>query len=283
MTNLMDEIMNKENDWDHVIADSTVEGPIENVTGEEMAIAIKVMKPGKAAGPSEVSAEMISASGEVEVSVIVELCQRLLDGKEMPDEWQTSVLVPIFKGKGDVRNSNTYRVKLLEHAMKVVERVMERIRGLVNIDSLQFGFVAGRGTTDALFVVRRMQEEYRDKKKKLNMCFVDIEKAFDRFPRKVMELAMRKKGLPEIIIRAVMSIYHGAKTKVRVESEEFLVQVGVHQRSMLSPLLFAIAVDVISENPRERLMNKILYADDLLLMSESVENLREVFKMERGV
>ena len=51
------------------------------------------MKPEKAAGPSEVSAEMISASGEVGGSVMVELCQRLLDGKGMPDEWQTSVLV----------------------------------------------------------------------------------------------------------------------------------------------------------------------------------------------
>ena len=50
-----------------------------------------------------------------------------------------------------------------------------------------------RGTTDALYVVRRMQEEYRDKKKKLYMCLVDIEKAFDRVPRKVMRWAMRKK------------------------------------------------------------------------------------------
>ena len=52
--------------------------------------------------------------------------------------------------------------------MKIVERVLERrIRELVNIDSMQFGFMPGRGTTDALFVVQRMQEEYRDKKKKL--------------------------------------------------------------------------------------------------------------------
>ena len=43
---------------------------------------------------------MISASGEVGISVMVELCQRVLDGKEMPDEWQTSVLVLIFKGRG---------------------------------------------------------------------------------------------------------------------------------------------------------------------------------------
>ena len=50
--------------------------------------------------------------------------------------------------------------------------------------------------------------------KKLYMCFVDIEKAFDTVPRKVVEWAMRKKGLPKVIVRAVMSLYHGAKTKV---------------------------------------------------------------------
>ena len=104
----MMEIMNKENDWDHVTAASMIEGPIKNVTREEMAIAIKVMKPRKAAGPSEVCAEMISDSGEVGVSVMVELCQRVLGGKGISDEWQTSGLVPIFKGKGDVRNCNTY-------------------------------------------------------------------------------------------------------------------------------------------------------------------------------
>ena len=200
----------------------------------------------------------------------------------MPDEWQTSVLVPIFKGKGDVKSRNTYRgVKLLEHAMKIVERVLERrIRELVNIDSMQFVFLSGRGTTNALFVVRRMQEEYRDKKKKLYMCFVDIEKAFDRVSRKMMEWAMRKKGLPELIVRPVMSLYHETKTKVRVGSElleEFLVQVGVHQGSMLTPLLFAIALDVILENAREGLINEILYEDDLVLMSESLENLKEKF------
>ena len=88
--------MNKENDWDHVTASSMIEGPIKNVTREETAIAIKVIKPGKAAGPSEVCAEMISASGEVGVSVMVGLCQRWLDEKGMRDEWQTSVLVPIL-------------------------------------------------------------------------------------------------------------------------------------------------------------------------------------------
>ena len=106
-------------------------------------------------------------------------------------------------------------VELLEHTMKVVEKVLERrIRELVNIDSMQFGFMPGRGMTEKLFVVQRIQEEYRDKKKKLYLCFVDIEKAFDGVRQKVMEWPMRNKGLPEVIVRVVMTLYNGAKTKV---------------------------------------------------------------------
>ena len=193
----------------------------------------------------------------------------------MPDEWKTSVIVPIFKGKGDVMSCGSYRgVKLLEHAMKIVERVLERrIRTLVNLNEMQFGFMPGKGTVDAIFIVRRMQEAYQNKDKKLYTCFVDMEKAFDRVPRKVMEWAMRKKGLSEVIVRAVMSLYDGAKTRVRVGSaysEEFEVKVGVHQGSVLSPLLFAIVVDVITENARRGVVNELLYADDLVIMSEDM-------------
>ena len=77
--------------------------------------------------------------------------------------------------------------------MKIVVRVLERrIPALVNLNKMQFGIMPGKGTVDAIFIVWRMQEEYQKKDKKLYMCFVDMEKAFDRMPRKVMEWAMRK-------------------------------------------------------------------------------------------
>ena len=51
---------------------------------------------------------------------------------------------------------------------------------MVKVDEMQFGFMPGKGTIDAVFILRRLQEEYLDKEKKLYMCFVDLEKAFDR-------------------------------------------------------------------------------------------------------
>ena len=279
----MEKIMNVENEWDQMAEADMVEGPVEEVTYEEVIKAMNKMKLGKVAGPSEVNMDMIMASGKFGVGVLKKLCQRVLDGKGMPEEWKTSVVVPIFKGKGDVMDCGAYRgVKLLEHAMKIVERVLEKkTRELVKVDDMQFGFMPGKGTTDALFILRRMQEEFRGKEKKLYMCFVDLEKAFDRVPRKVMKWALRKKSLPEVLVKAVMSLYEGSRTKVRVGSgfsEEFGVRVGVHQGSVLSPLIFAIVVDAVSEHAREGLLNEILYADDLVQMSENLEDLRERFQ-----
>lgn len=77
-----------------------------------------------------------------------------------------------------------------------------------------------------------------------------------------------------------MSLYEGAVTKVRVGTklpEEFPVKVGVHQGSVLSPLLFAMVMDVITEAARSDSMMEVLYADDLVLMSENIEDLRSKF------
>jgi len=106
------------------------------------------------------------------------------------------------------------------------------------------------------------------------MCFVDLEKVSDRVPRRVVEWAMRKKGLPEIMVKTVMSLYEGAKRKIRVGSglsEEIFVKVGVHQGSVLSPFLFAMVVDEITENARKGWMKEILYTDDLVIMGESMD------------
>ena len=147
----------------------------------------------------------------------------------------------------------------------------------MSVDEMQFGFVPERGTIDAVFIVRRMQEEYHVKVKKLYMCFVDLLKAFDRVPRKVSKLTLMKKEILEVLVRSVMSLYEGAKTWDRVHSElseVFEVEVGMHRASVLSPFVFAVLVDVVTEFAREGALSELLYADDLVLMSETIKGLR---------
>ena len=88
---------------------------------------------------------------------------------------------------------------------------------------------------------------------------------------------MRKKGILEVLVRLVMSLYEGAKTRDRVDSElseELEVKVGMHQGFVLLHILFAAVVDVVIELG---VLSELLYADDLVLMSETVERLRNMF------
>ena len=109
--------------------------------------------------------------------------------------------------------------------MKILERIVDSlIRQLVSIDDSQFGFVPGRGTTDAIFFVRQLQEKYLAANKRLYMAFLDLEKAFDRVPQMVIWWALRKLGVEEWIVRLVQGMYENVRSYVFVGegySEEF--------------------------------------------------------------
>ena len=103
-------IMNEENEWDQNVQADLVEGPVERINREEVVKAFGKMRSAKASGPSEVSFEMIAAGGEIGIDVMVELCQSMLDGREMLDECALSVVLPMFKGKGDAMRCEAYSI-----------------------------------------------------------------------------------------------------------------------------------------------------------------------------
>ena len=101
---------------------------------------------------------------------------------------------------------------------------------------------------------------------------MDLEKAFDRVPREVIRWAMRRLGVEEWLVSAVMYMYTGAKKVVRTvygNSKGFEVKVGMHQGSGLSPLLFVIVIEAISRKFRVALLWKLRYADDLAVIAET--------------
>jgi len=105
---------------------------------------------------------------------------------------------------------------------------------------------------------------------------VHLEKAFDRVPREVIRWAVRKLGVEEWLVSAVMYMYTGAKSFVSTvydNSSGFEVKLGMHQGSALSPLLFVIVMETISREFRVALPWKVLYADDLVVIAETEEDL----------
>ena len=141
------------------------------------------MKLGKAAGPSGVVIEMTRTAvdtGDLFIAII--------RGGKVPADWEQSFIVCLFKGNGDMlwTGATIEDCKLKEQAMKAFKWIAYNlIRQAVTIDESQFGFVPGRGTTDAIFVLRQLQEKYFTVGKQIYMAIVDSEKTFDRVPQNV--------------------------------------------------------------------------------------------------
>ncbi|KAK3553592.1 hypothetical protein QTP70_005764 [Hemibagrus guttatus] len=276
-----EELMNEENEREkRVEGVNSVEQKVDKVRKDEVRKALKRMKSGKAVGPDDIPVEVWKCLGEAAVEFLANLFNRVLESERMPEEWRRSVLVPIFKNKGDVQSCSNYRgIKLMSHTMKLWERVLEaRVRKVVEICEQQYGFMPRKSTTDAIFALRILMEKYRDGQRELHCVFVDLEKAYDRVPREELWYCMRKSGVAEKYVRVVQDMYERSRTVVRCavgQTEEFKVEVGLHQGSALSPFLFAIVMDQLSEEVRQESPWTMMFADDIVICSESREQVEE--------
>jgi hypothetical protein len=240
-------LLNEENE--HNIEDqNVVEGPIECVSLEKVEDALRKMKNSKAPGLSGLSSDLIKYARGAMVNSLLEIFRNIEQSEEVLVEWSESLTIPIYKCKGDAFECGNYRgLRLLKHAMKIWEKVLnERLKNIVRIGQHQFGFMAGRSTVSAVFILRQLKERYVEKNKILYHIFVDLEKAYDKVPRCAIEWALRRQMVPERLIRMVMALYSNTRSRVRVAgetSEYFNIEVGVHQGSILSPLLFILVME----------------------------------------
>ncbi|KAM2624013.1 hypothetical protein TB1_031028 [Malus domestica] len=255
---------------------------------EEVGVALKKMKHRKAVGPDDIPIEVWKVLGETGITWLTNLFNRILKTKKMPNEWRMSTLVPIYKNKGDVQNCMNYRgIKLMSHTMKLWERVIEhRLRQETRVLDNQFGFMPGRSTMEAIYLLRRLMERYRDGKKDLHMVFIDLEKAYDRVPRDILWRILEKKGVRVAYIQAIQDMYEGAKTAVRThegQTESFPITVGLHQGSSLSPYLFALVMDELTGHIQGDIPWCMLFADGIVLIDETQEGVNAKLNLWREV
>jgi hypothetical protein len=138
------------------------------------------MKGGKARGSDGIPIEVRKCLGDIATVWLTKLFNHIFRSNRMPDEWRRSILVPIFKNKGDIQSCTNYgRIKLISHTMKLWKRVIEhRLRGMTHITTNQFRFMPGRSTMEAFFLIRLVIN--KEQKKDLHMVFIDLENAYNK-------------------------------------------------------------------------------------------------------
>ncbi|KAK7915621.1 hypothetical protein WMY93_011382 [Mugilogobius chulae] len=243
---------------------------------------------GQAPGVDKIRPEYLKSLDVVGLSWLTRLCNIAWRTGTVPLEWQTGVVVPLFK-KGDRRVCSNYRgITLLSLPGKVYSRVLERrLRPIVEprIQEEQCGFRPGRGTLDQLYTLHRVLEGSWEFAQPVHMCFVDLDKAFDRVPRGVLWGVLREYGVRGPLLRAVRSLYDRSRSCVRIagsKSDLFPVHVGLRQGCPLSPVLFIVFMDRISRRSQgpesvqfgDHRISSLLFADDVVLMASSNQDLQ---------
>ena len=177
-----------------------------SISEEETETALKGMKCGKAVGADEIPAEAWKCMGNFGIKILCKLFNSIMNTEQMPSSWRQSILIPIFKGKGDIQECKNYRgIKLLSHTFKI----WERMRQCTNIPESPFGFMPGRSTTYAIFILKQTIEKHREGQKNIIVTFIDQEKAYDSIPREEIWISSRERNVPEKYFRLVQDMYQG--------------------------------------------------------------------------
>ena len=142
----------------------------------DIKVSISRMKNGKATGMDGIPVEVWKCLGEEGIDMLWDLMQGIYGLEKMATEWRHSVIMPIYKEKGDIQDCGNYRgIKLMSHAMKIWEWIIDRrLREDKAIGDEQFGFMPGRGTTVAIFAVRQLMEKHREKQNGLHTIYRPI-------------------------------------------------------------------------------------------------------------
>ena len=181
---------------------------------------------------------------------------------------------PFYKNKGDAQCCGCYRgIKLMSHTMKIWERIIEaRLKDRVEISKQQYKFMPGKGTTNAMFALRMLMEKYWEDQRELHCVFVDLEKAYDRVPRKEIRYCMRKSEKTKKYVQLVQDKYEGSETVVRCavgSTESFKVKVVLHHGSSLNPFLFAMIMNRLTDEVKIEPPWTMLFVNDIVIFEET--------------
>ena len=217
----------------------------------------------------------------------------ILNSCKFPTEWNIGVIKPIYKRKGD-RRSPANQITLTSCLGKLFTSILQsRLNKYIEIHNIlnpeQFGLRPNARTTDSLFILQQLLHKYTKQHEKLYVGFIDYEKAFDSVWQSGMIHKLQKEGIKGKFLKVIKSMYSSIRSCEMVNqntmTESSLCNKGIRQGDGLSPVLFSLFMTDLPEYFRvhncpgvksgNQSLNCLMYADDLLVISNSPEGLQQ--------
>ena len=269
--------------------DPTLDGII---TVEELRDALGHLKGNKAPGPDGVLVEYLKAFGETFECILLKIIRQLFSRHVYPSQWNSNYLKPIYK-KGDVEDPDNYRGLAIGSALaKLFSMILlKRLTKFIDKNNListnQIGFMKGARTSDHIFLLQTIIEKVVKKNKgKLYCAFIDFKKAYDTVDRNKLFEKLQTLGINGIFLKNIVAMYEKTSYKIKLKNgylDPIISNLGLKQGCPLSPMLFNLYIDDVKNifdtkcDPIDFQNEKIyhfLYADDLVLLSNSAEGLQ---------
>ena len=262
------------------------------ITIDEIETHLKKLKNHKAAGVDGLSGEFLKYVPDKLGPMLYALYNCILNRGEWPTKWAEGIIHPVHK-KASINDTDNYRkITVMPALGKVLESILNsrlvfRNLSLEMDDPCQFGFKANARTSDNLFILQSLVNRQKFKNKPLYVCFVDFTKAFDYVNRLALYYKLIKRGIKGKMLNLVCDMYKKAKCRVKWKGKlggHIDSTFGVLQGGMLSPKLFTeFLTDLKNYLETEcglliddDILAYILYADDLILCSDSPEGLQKL-------
>ncbi|CAB0018288.1 unnamed protein product, partial [Nesidiocoris tenuis] len=245
-----------------------IEAPFTN---GETAAALQTLKTGKAPGPNGHKAEIIKNLSEQNRQKIQLLYNACLEIGHFPEPWKEGRAVVLYKGnEKPIHEPSSHRIiQLLDVEGKGLEKLIRgRLEKHVTLEPEQYGFVKGKGTTDALLKIKGAAAS---PKKYVMLICVDISGAFDNLWWPALLQELRKAEVPANLFRLVKSYLKNRKTVIKEGNgrQETTSTKGCPQGSVLGPYFWNITANVLIKKMKEKGHVMIMYADDGTIILEA--------------
>ena len=273
---------------EHLEVRNNEEGP--PILRAEVENAFEKMKRGRATADDGIAVEMLAALEDYGMDVITEIASEIYESGEIGPQMYKSIFIPIPKIPGTLECNNHRTISIMNQITKIVLKViLNRLRNkiLPEISNEQCGFIKGKGTRNAIFILRMLTERAIEVNKDLYICFVDFEKAFDRVKHENLMKMLEDLNVDGKDLRLVKNLYWKQEATVRVCNGETRLQEirrGVRQGCVMSPDFFNLYAEIIMRKliDLEGIkvggvnVNNLRYADDTALIADSKEKLQNL-------